>query len=292
MEVTASMVKELRESTGAGMMDCKKALAECDGSMEAAVDWLREKGIAKSAKKESRIAAEGLANIFVDGDKAIILEVNSETDFVSKNDEFKEMIENIGKALLSANAKTMEEAMEVKYEDGTINDYIIAKTAKIGEKLSLRRFEILEKGNDEVFGSYLHMGGKIASLSLLKGANEEVAKDVAMQSAAMKAKYLDSDSVPAEEVEKERKVLKEQAMEEGKTADIAEKMVEGRLKKFFKEICLVEQAFIKDGDVDVKTYVKNNGGEIVNCIRYEVGEGMEKRNDNFAEEVMNQVKGE
>ena len=292
MEVTASMVKELRESTGAGMMDCKKALAECDGSMEAAVDWLREKGIAKSAKKESRIAAEGLANIFVDGDKAIILEVNSETDFVSKNDEFKEMIENIGKALLSANAKTMEEAMEVKYEDGTINDYIIAKTAKIGEKLSLRRFEILEKGNDEVFGSYLHMGGKIASLSLLKGANEEVAKDVAMQSAAMKAKYLDSDSVPAEEVEKERKVLKEQAMEEGKPADIAEKMVEGRLKKFFKEICLVEQAFIKDGDVDVKTYVKNNGGEIVNCIRYEVGEGMEKRNDNFAEEVMNQVKGE
>ena len=292
MEVTASMVKELRESTGAGMMDCKKALAECDGSMEAAVDWLREKGIAKSAKKESRIAAEGLANIFVDGDKAIILEVNSETDFVSKNDEFKEMIENIGKTLLSANVKTMEEAMEVKYEDGTINDYIIAKTAKIGEKLSLRRFEILEKKDDEVFGSYLHMGGKIASLSLLKGANEEVAKDVAMQSAAMKAKYLDSDSVPAEEVEKERKVLKEQAMEEGKPADIAEKMVEGRLKKFFKEICLVEQAFIKDGDVDVKTYVKNNGGEIINCVRYEVGEGMEKRNDNFAEEVMNQVKGE
>ena len=292
MEVTASMVKELRESTGAGMMDCKKALAECDGSMEAAVDWLREKGIAKSAKKESRIAAEGLANIFVDGDKAIILEVNSETDFVSKNDEFKEMIENIGKTLLSANVKTMEEAMEVKYEDGTINDYIVAKTAKIGEKLSLRRFEILEKGKDEVFGAYLHMGGKIAALSLLSGANEEVAKDVAMQSAAMKARYLDADSVPAEEVEKERKVLKEQAMEEGKPADIAEKMVEGRLKKFFKEICLVEQAFIKDGDVDVKTYVKNNGGEIKNCIRYEVGEGMEKREDNFAEEVMNQVKGE
>ena len=292
MEVTASMVKELRETTGAGMMDCKKALAECDGSMEAAIDWLREKGIAKSAKKESRIAAEGLANIFVDGNKAIILEVNSETDFVSKNDEFKEMIENIGKTLLASNAKTLEEAMEVKFEDGTINDLIVAKTAKIGEKLSLRRFEVLEKNDDEVFGSYLHMGGKIAALSLIKGASEEVAKDVAMQSAAMKAKYLDADSVPAEEVEKERKVLKEQAMEEGKPADIAEKMVEGRLKKFFKEICLVEQAFIKDGDVDVKTYVKNNDGEIVNCIRYEVGEGMEKRNDNFAEEVMNQVKGE
>ena len=292
MEVTASMVKELRETTGAGMMDCKKALAECDGSMEAAIDWLREKGIAKSAKKESRIAAEGLANIFVDGNKAIILEVNSETDFVSKNDEFKEMIENIGKTLLASNAKTLEEAMEVKFEDGTINDLIVAKTAKIGEKLSLRRFEVLEKNDDEVFGSYLHMGGKIAALSLIKGASEEVAKDVAMQSAAMKAKYLDADSVPAEEVEKERKVLKEQAMEEGKPADIAEKMVEGRLKKFFKEICLVEQSFIKDGDVSVKTYVKNNGGEILNCVRYEVGEGMEKRNDNFAEEVMNQVKGE
>lgn len=292
MEVTASMVKELRETTGAGMMDCKKALSECDGSMEAAIDWLREKGIAKSAKKESRIAAEGLSNIFTDKDKAIILEVNSETDFVSKNDEFKEMIENIGKTLLTSNAKTLEEALEVKFEDGTINDYIVAKTAKIGEKLSLRRFEIVEKKDDEVFGTYLHMGGKIASLALLKGTNEEIAKDVAMQSAAMKALYLDTASVPEEEIEKERKVLKEQAMEEGKPADIAEKMVEGRLKKFFKEICLTEQAFIKDGDVDVKTYVKNNGGEIINCIRYEVGEGMEKRNDNFAEEVMNQVKGE
>ena len=292
MEITASMVKELRETTGAGMMDCKKALAECDGSMEAAVDWLREKGIAKSAKKESRIAAEGLANIFVDGNKAIILEVNSETDFVAKNDEFKEMIENIGKTLMAAGAKTLEDAMEVKYEDGTINDYIIAKTAKIGEKLSLRRFEILEKSDDEVFGSYLHMGGKIAALSLLKGASEEVAKDVAMQSAAMKALYLNVEAVPAEEVDKERNVLKEQAMEEGKPADIAEKMVEGRLKKFYKEICLTEQAFIKDGDVDVKTYVKNNGGEIINCVRYEVGEGMQKREENFAEEVMNQVKGE
>ena len=292
MEVTASMVKELRETTGAGMMDCKKALAECDGSMEAAVDWLREKGIAKSAKKESRIAAEGLANIFVDGNKAIILEVNSETDFVSKNDEFKEMIENIGKTLLTSDAKTIEDAMNVKFEDGTINDLIVAKTAKIGEKLSLRRFEILEKADDEVFGAYLHMGGKIASLSLLKGTSEDVAKDVAMQSAAMKALYLNVEAVPAEEIEKERKVLKEQAMEEGKPADIAEKMVEGRLKKFYKEICLTEQAFIKDGDVDVKTYVKNNGGEIVNCVRYEVGEGMQKREDNFAEEVMNQVKGE
>ena len=292
MEITASMVKELRETTGAGMMDCKKALSECDGSMEAAIDWLREKGFAKATKKNSRIAAEGLANIFVDGNKAVILEVNSETDFVSKNDEFKEMIETIGKSLLKSDAKDLESALEVECEDGTINDLIVAKTAKIGEKLSLRRFEILNKSDDEVFGTYLHMGGKIASLALLKNTSEEVAKDVAMQSAAMKAQYLDISAVPADVVEKERNVLKEQAIEEGKPADIAEKMVEGRLKKFYKEICLVEQAFIKDGDVDVKTYVANCGGEIVNCIRYEVGEGMEKRNDNFAEEVMNQVKGE
>jgi elongation factor Ts len=292
MEVTASMVKELRETTGAGMMDCKKALSECNGSMEAAVDWLREKGFAKATKKGSRIAAEGLANIYIDKNKAIIIEVNSETDFVSKNDEFKEMIDNIGKTLLNSDAKTLESALEVKFEDGTINDLIVAKTAKIGEKLSLRRFEILTKNDDESFGAYLHMGGKIASLALVKNASEEVAKDVAMQSAAMKAQYLNIEDVPTDVVEKERNVLKEQAIEEGKPADIAEKMVEGRIKKFYKEICLAEQAFIKDGDISVRTYVTNNGGEIVNCIRYEVGEGMEKRNDNFAEEVMNQVKGE
>ena len=292
MEITASMVKELRETTGAGMMDCKKALSECEGSMEAAIDWLREKGFAKATKKGARIAAEGLANIFVEGNKAIILEVNSETDFVSKNDEFKEMIENIGKTLLQSNAKDLESALEVKFEDGNINDLIVAKTAKIGEKLSLRRFEILTKNDDEAFGAYLHMGGRIASLALIKNASEDVAKDVAMQSAAMKAQYLDVASVPADVIEKERKVLVEQAIEEGKPADIAEKMVEGRLKKFYKEICLVEQSFIKDGDIDVKTYVANNGGEIINRIRYEVGEWMEKRIDNFAEEVMNQVKGE
>lgn len=291
MEVTASMVKELRETTGAGMMDCKKALAECDGSMEAAIDWLREKGIAKSAKKESRIAAEGLANIFVEGNKAIILEVNSETDFVSKNDEFKEMIENIGKTLLSSDAKTLEDALAVKFEDGTINDLIIAKTAKIGEKLSLRRFEILEKTDDEVFGTYLHMGGKIASLSLLTGASEEVAKDVAMQSAAMKALYLNTESVPAEEVEKERKILKEQAMEEGKPAEIAEKMVEGRIRKYYEEICLEEQAFVKEPSMSVGKYASNNGGKIISMTRYEVGEGIEKKEENFAEEVAKQING-
>lgn len=289
--VTAEMVKNLREKTGAGMMDCKKALAETNGDMAAAEDYLREKGIAKANKKESRIAAEGLANIFVDGNKAVILEVNSETDFVSKNEEFTDMIKEIGMALLKSDAKTLEEAMEVNTENGTIKDLIVAKTAKIGEKLSLRRFQILTLEDGEVFGSYIHMGGKIASLVVLKGANEEVAKDVAMQQAAMRPSYVFISDVPEDVVNHEKEVQKELAMGEGKPAEIAEKMVEGRMHKFYKEICLVEQAFIKDGGLSVNQYIKNNGGELKTAIRYEVGEGMEKRNDDFASEVMNQVKG-
>ena len=289
--VTAEMVKNLRAKTGAGMMDCKKALAETNGDMAAAEDYLREKGIAKANKKESRIAAEGLANIFVEGNKAVILEVNSETDFVSKNEEFTDMIKEIGMALLKSNAKTLEEAMEVNTENGTIKDLIVAKTAKIGEKLSLRRFQILTLEDGEVFGSYIHMGGKIASLVVLKGANEEVAKDVAMQQAAMRPSYVFISDVPEDVVNHEKEVQKELAMGEGKPAEIAEKMVEGRMHKFYKEICLVEQAFIKDGGLSVNQYIKNNGGELKTAIRYEVGEGMEKRNDDFASEVMNQVKG-
>ena len=291
MEVTAAMVKELREKTGAGMMDCKKALAECNGDIAASVDWLREKGIAKSAKKESRIAAEGLANIYVKGNKAVILEVNSETDFVSKNEEFTGMIDTIGTYILDSDAKTLEDALKVNTLEGTIEDLIIAKTAKIGEKLSLRRLEVVEKSDDEVFGSYLHMGGKIAVLTVLKGANEEIAKDVAMQAAAMRPSYVFISDVPEDVVANERKIQKELAMSEGKPADIAEKMVEGRIKKYYKEICLAEQPFIKDGDMSVADYVKKNNGEIITMIRYEVGEGMEKRNENFADEVMNQVKG-
>ena len=291
MEVTASLVKDLREMTGAGMMDCKKALSECNGDMDEAVNWLREKGIAKSAKKESRIAAEGLANIYVDGNNAVIIEVNSETDFVSKNEEFREMIDTIGKTILNSEANTLEEANALACEDGTIADLIIAKTAKIGEKLSLRRFERVTKSDDDHFGNYIHMGGKIAVLTVIKGANDEVAKDVAMQSAAMKPLYVFESDVPADVLDAERQVQKELAINEGKPADIAEKMVEGRIKKYYKEICLAEQPFIKDGDISVNKYVTNNGGEIISMVRYEVGEGMQKRNDNFAEEVMNQVNG-
>lgn len=288
--IDAKTVAELRAKTGAGMMDCKKALAEVNGNIEAAIDYLREKGIAKAAKKESRIAAEGLANVYIKDNKAVILEVNSETDFVSKNEEFRGMLDTIGNTILNSEVTTLEEALELTCEEGTIKDLVIAKTAKIGEKLDLRRIEVITKTDSETFGSYLHMGGKIAVLTLLTGANEEVARDVAMQAAAMKPEYVREDEIPTERVERERAIFKEQAMNEGKPAEIAEKMVEGRLKKFFKEICLVSQVFIKNGDLDVATYVKNNGGEVKTMIRYEVGEGIEKRNDNFAEEVMSQIK--
>lgn len=287
--ISASLVKELRDQTGAGMMDCKKALTECDGNLEAAVDWLREKGIAKAGKKGSRIAAEGLANIFVKGNKAVMIEINAETDFVSKNEEFKELINTVGETILNSDAKTLEEANELPCEEGTIKDLIIAKTSKIGEKLDFRRLEVIEKKDDEFFGQYLHMGGKIAVVTVVKGASEEVAKDVAMQAAAMKPKYVFKEDVPEEEVAREREVLKEQAMNEGKPADIAEKMVEGRLNKYFKEICLSLQAFIKDGDIDVTKYVTNNGGELIGMTMFVVGEGIEKRQDNFAEEVMAQI---
>ena len=289
--ISASLVKELREQTGAGMMDCKNALKETDGNLEAAIDWLREKGIAKAGKKEARIAAEGLADVFVKDNKAVIIEINAETDFVSKNDEFKELIKNVGETVLNSDAKTLEEANELPFGEGTIKDLVVDKTAKIGEKLDFRRVAVIEKTDDENFGAYLHMGGKIAVVAVVKGANEEVAKDVAMQAAAMKPKYVFRDDVPEEEIAREKEVLKEQAMNEGKPADIAEKMVAGRLNKFFKEICLAEQAFIKDGDIDVTKYVTNNGGELVGCTSFVVGEGIEKRQDNFAEEVMAQING-
>ena len=233
--ISASQVKELRDVTGAGMMDCKKALEETNGNMEEAISYLRKKGMAKAEKKSTRIAAEGLANIFTDGNKAVILEVNSETDFVSKNEEFTKMIELIGKTILASDVTTLESALTLPCEEGTINDLIVAKTAKIGEKLSLRRFEIINKNDDEVFGEYLHMGGKIASLTLVKGASVEVAKDVAMQAAAMKPQYVFENDVPNDVIEHESAVLKEKAINEGKPEDIAEKMVVGGIKKFYKD---------------------------------------------------------
>lgn len=288
--ISASLVKELREKTGAGMLDCKKALEANDGNIETAVDWLREKGISKAAKKSDRIAAEGVAAILVDGNNAVILEMNSETDFVAQNEKFKELVDSVLKTLIKSDVTTVEEALELPCEDGTVNDLIVSKTATIGEKLSLRRFAKVTKGDNETFGSYIHMGGKIAVLIVTENTSEEVAKDVAMHAAAMRPKYVKTTDVPAEEVAREEEVLKEQAVNEGKPAEIAEKMVKGRINKFYKEICLEEQPFVKDGDINVKTYVKNNGGEIKSMYRFEVGEGMEKREENFAEEVAKQMK--
>ncbi len=288
---TTQDVKELREKTGAGMLDCKKALDETKGNMEEAITWLREKGISKAAKKSERIAAEGLTNIIVDGNNAIILEVNSETDFVAKNDEFKNFINKIGNALINSNVNTMEEALNILVDGETISDLIIAITAKIGEKISFRRFERITKTDSQVFGDYIHMGGRIAVLSLLSGSSVETAKDVSMHACAMRPSYIRSTDIPSEVLEKEKTIFKELSMNEGKSAEIAEKMVEGRIKKYFKEICLLEQPFVKDPSISVEQFVKNNNGEVVNVIRYEVGEGIEKRNENFAEEVQKQING-
>ena len=287
--ISASLVKELREMSGAGMLDCKKALEATNGNMEEAMTYLREKGIASAAKKRSRIAAEGLAAILIDGNSASIVEVNSETDFVAKNSEFQDLVNETLKAVISNDVNNVEDALNLQVNGSTLNDLFIAKTSKIGEKLSFRRFAKMTKNDNESFGSYIHMGGKIAVLVLLEGASSEVAKEVAMHAAAMRPKYVKISDVPEAEVEKEREILKEQAINEGKESDIAAKMVEGRIKKFYKEICLEEQPFVKDPDVSVKTYVKNNGGKILDMIRFEVGEGMQKREENFAEEVAKQM---
>ena len=290
MNISASMVKELREKTGAGMMDCKKALVETNGDMEKAIDYLREKGISKAAKKAERIAAEGLSNIYIKGNNAVVVELNSETDFVAKNAEFKELLDKIGNTILENNVTSMEEALNTKCGDETINDLIVNATAKIGEKISLRRFEKVTKTDSQVFGSYLHMGGKISSLTVIEGGNEEVARDVAMQAAAMRPQYINIESVPAEDLEREKAVIKEQVINEGKKPEFADKIVEGRIRKFYEETVLEEQAFIKDSGLTVKSYLENNNATLVKLVKYEVGEGMEKRNDDFAAEVMSQIK--
>lgn len=285
----ASDVKELRDKTGAGMLDCKKALEATNGNMNEAIDWLREKGISKAEKKASRVAAEGLCKIVTDANKAVILEVNSETDFVAKNEEFTNFVDYLANTILANNLKTHEEVLSFDDNGETIEAKLIALTAKIGEKLSFRRHELVEKNDNEVFGSYLHMGGKIGALVVLADTSSEVAKDVAMHVAAMAPVCATRSDVPADMVDHESKVIKEQVMNEGKPADIAEKMVTGRLNKFYKEICLEEQEFIKDSSVNVGTFVKNNGGSIVSMIRYAVGEGIEKKEENFADEVMSQI---
>ena len=289
-QITASLVKELRERTGAGMMDCKKALTQTDGDIDAAIDYLRENGIAKAAKKADRIAAEGLSYIEVKGNKAVILEINSETDFVAKNEKFVALVKNVAEAILAAEPATLEEALQVEAQGGTVEAVINEGIATIGEKLSLRRFEVVTKTDADAFGAYSHMGGRIGVLTLIEGStDEEAAKDVAMHIAALAPRYLDESEVPADVLEHEKKVLTEQALNEGKPANIVEKMIVGRINKFLEEITVVKQKFVKDDSLTVEKFVASKGGKLAKFVRYEVGEGIEKREDNFAEEVMSQV---
>lgn len=292
MAITAQLVKELRQKTGAGMMDCKKALTETDGDIEKAIDLLREKGIAKVCEKADRIAAEGLTLIKTDGNTGVILEVNSETDFVAKNEGFQALLNELADHLLVAKPATLEEAHASKMENGsTVEEHITSAIAKIGEKITLRRFSVITKEDNAAFGSYLHMGGRIGVLAVLNGTtDEELARDIAMHVAAVNPKYISRDQVSEEEANREREVLTQQALQEGKPENIVAKMVEGRLNKFFEEICLLDQAFVKNPDEKVKQVVGAKNATVQTYVRYEVGEGIEKRQDNFAEEVMSQVK--
>ena len=279
--ITASQVKELREMTGAGMMDCKKALTECDGDMTKAVDWLREKGIAKAAKKSDRIAAEGLSRAAVEGNVAVVFEVNSETDFVAKNEQFLGLLDTIQNVLLTQKPADLDAALACTVDGASVADLITNATATIGEKISLRRIAVVEKADDEFFGSYIHMGGKISALAVLKGKEDaKVAKDVVMQIASMNPKYITRDDMPADVVEHERKVQTEIVANDEKLANKPEKVlagiIEGKVSKNLKDLCLVEQEFFLNPDQTVGQYLKENGAEVVSFVRYAVGEGIEE----------------
>lgn len=286
----AQLVKELRERTGAGMMDCKKALEETGSDMDKAIEWLRENGIAKAAKKGDRVASEGLTKVIVDGNKAIIFELNSETDFVAKNEQFLALIELLGTNLVNSGVKTAEEALAFVIDGDTVETIISNGTATIGEKLTLRRLTILEKTDAQEFVSYSHMGGRISSVLVVTGEDVETARQVAMHVAASNPKYLDESQVDQEELAKERELLKAEALAEGKPEAIVDKMVEGRVKKYLKEICLLDQSFVVNPDVDVRTALKNANLELASYSRYEVGEGIVKEVVDFAAEVAAQAK--
>ncbi len=290
VKISAKLVKELRDMTGVGMMDAKKALVKVEGDMEKAVDFLRENGLAKAAKKADRIASEGTTSVLVEGNTAVMVEVNAETDFVAKNDKFQALVALISKAILDNKPSTVEEALEVETPEGKLSDVIAEATTVIGEKITLRRFEIITKTDEDSFGAYLHMGGRIGVITVVEGTTDEsVAKDVSMHVAAINPKYVDRSQVSEEELEHEKKVLTEQALNEGKPANIVEKMINGRLNKFLAEISLNDQPFVKNPDVTVGGFVSSQNGKVREFYRYEVGEGLEKRVDNFAEEVMSQV---
>ena len=290
--ISAAMVKELREKTGAGMMDCKKVLTETDGDMEKASELLRERGIAKAAKKSGRIAAEGLVDSYISEDRKVgsIVEVNSETDFVAKNEEFKAFVKDIAKIVALSNPKDMEELLKDKYldTDKTVSEVLTDKIATIGENLTIRRFVRFE--SEGLVESYIHGEGKIAVLVDFSKGDQAIARDICMQIAAARPEYISEKEVPEDVVNKEMEILKAQAMNEGKPAEIAEKMVKGRIGKFYSEICLLDQAFVKNPDQKVSELLKSYDCEIVRFARFEKGEGIEKKEENFAEEVMKQLK--
>lgn len=290
--ITAELVKQLREKTGAGMMDCKKVLTETDGDMEKAAELLRERGIAKAAKKSSRVAAEGLVATYISDDKKVgsVVEVNAETDFVAKNEEFRSFVADIAKQVATKNPATVEDLLSQKYldTDSTVQEVLTGKIATIGENMSIRRFARFE--SEGLIESYVHGDGKIGVLVNFEKGEEELAKDVCMQIAAAKPEYLSREDVPQEQVEKEMEILKVQAMNEGKPAEIAEKMVHGRIGKFYGEICLLDQEFVKDPSVKVGDLINSKGAKLVAFARLEKGEGIEKKEENFAEEVMKQIK--
>lgn len=285
----AQLVKELRERTGAGMMDCKKALEATGEDMDKAIDWLRENGIAKAAKKGDRVASEGLTKIYEEGNKAILLELNSETDFVAKNEQFLELLDKLAENILKSDVKTVEEASAITIDGETINDIIINATATIGEKISLRRFEILTKNDDEQFVTYSHMGGRIGVVVVVKGDNGETSRQVAMHIAASNPQYLDETQIDPEVLKHEEEILRKEALNEGKPENIVDNMVKGRMQKFKKEICLLDQPFVIDPDLTVQKALENNGLVITSFARYEVGEGIEKEEVDFAAEVAAQL---
>ncbi len=290
MAITAAQVKELRDLTGAGMMDCKKALTATDGDVKKAIDWLRENGLAKAAKKEGRIAAEGLAKILIDGNRAVMVEINSETDFVAKNDQFLALLDETARTILASDAKTVEEALALTCGEGTLNDAFVNAVATIGEKITLRRFVTIDKNDDEIFGSYTHQGGRITAVTVVKGTQDgQVAKNMAMQVASMNPTYVSRKDMPQDVVEHERSVQEGVVANDPNLASKPDKVkagiVEGRLSKLLQDMCLVDQEFFLDTDQKCGQYLKSNNAEVLRFEKYTVGEGIEKKEENFAAEV-------
>ncbi|ADG39783.1 translation elongation factor Ts [Leuconostoc kimchii] len=290
MAITAAQVKELRDKTSVGMMDAKKALVESDGDLDKAIDLLREKGMAKAAKKGDRVAAEGMTYVAVSGNKAAIIELNSETDFVAGNAEFNDLLKAVANTIVEFSPKDVEAALALEVEAGqTLNDKIIGTTQITGEKITLRRFTVVEKSDTENFGAYSHLAGSISSLVVVDGASSEAARDIAMHVAAIAPKYVSDDEVPAEVVEKEKSVQLASEDLAGKPDNIKEKMVEGRIKKFLAEISLLDQAFVKNGDQTVAQFIASQNGTVKSFVRYQVGDGIEKKVTDLAEEVAKQL---